>query len=139
MDLGLKLGAMASLDSGVSVSAGALANGTAKDLGSGTRKPARCRARFASSQSGGTDKQSIDVGVQFSEDGTNWSDDSDRDIVFTWDANALGLSAGADLTRSVTVCFVPKARYYRFRVKNYNGTDAISFSSEVAEDYVTDT
>jgi hypothetical protein len=139
MDIGLKLGSFSSLDSGVSVSAASEANGSSKDLTATDPRAARVRARFAASNSGTTDKTSLDVGVQFSEDNSTWPDNTERDIVFAWDANALGLSAGADLTKSNPVSFVPKARYFRFRIHNYDGTDAISFSSEVALDYGTTT
>lgn len=135
MDLGLKLGAFAALDSSVSVSAASAANGTAKDLSSSTRKPAHCRARFALSQTGTTNAARFQVRVQHSEDGTNWPDNDQGDPIFGWTA----ASAGADLTRGEPVAFAPKARYYRFRFDNFNATDSFSVSSEVAEDYVTDT
>lgn len=135
MDLGLKLGSFASLDSSVSVSANSAANGTSKDVGSGTRKPARCRARFALTQAGTTNAARFQVRVQHSEDNSNWPDNDQGDPIFAWIAS----SAGADLTRSEPVVFVPKTRYYRFRFDNFNGTDSFSVSSEVAEDYVTDT
>ena len=135
MDLGLKLGAFASLDSGVSVSANSAANGSTKDLSSGTRKPARCRARFALTQTGTTDKADFQARVQFSEDGSNWPDNDQGDAVFTWKA----ATNGADLTRSQPVTFSPKTRYFRFRFDNFNASDSFSVSAEVAEDYVTDT
>lgn len=135
MDLGLKLGAFAQLDNAVSVSAASAANGTSKDFGAGTRKPARCRAYFSLTQTGTTNSADLQVRLQHSDDNTNWPDNDQGDPVFSWKA----ASAGADLTRGEPIVFVPKARYYRFRFDNFNATDSFTVSSYVAEDYVTDT
>ena len=135
MDIGLKaLGTYAQLDNAVSVSAANSANGSDKDLGTSSPLPMRVRAKFALTQTGTTNKASLEVRVQFFDTAATYPDNTEGDLVFSWDANALGLSAGADLGMSVPVVFSPKGRYYRFRYKNNNGTDSFTVSAWVAED-----
>lgn len=127
--LGQKLGAAASLDSSLSVSAGGSANGNGKDIGANTAPQAvSVEAQFSLAQTGTTDSADLEAKVQHSDDSSNWPDNDQGEPVFSWVAG----SAGADLTRSEWVRFTPKRRYFRFVYTNGNGTDSFIVDSSIA-------
>lgn len=129
-DIGQKLDTLSSVDSSLTVSAGGTNQGSSEDLGANTSPQAvRVAAQFALTQSGTNDKADLTVRVQFSDDGTDWPDAGEGQMIYSWSAE----SAGDDLTRSGLVSFVPQARYFRFEYDNGNSTDSFDMDAETAE------
>lgn len=133
---GQKLGLLSAVDTSLSVTAGGSANGSSFDLGlPSAPQPERVDCQFAITNAGSTDGyEPLEVIVQFSDGNVNWPDSGEGSPVFS----AYDSAAGADLTRSQLVSFVPLARYARFQYSNGNGTDNLSVSSEIAKAYRQD-
>ena len=128
-NIGFAYDTLASLDSSLTVNAGATTAGSSRDLGTSNPTPALIAAQFSITNSGSTDGYDLDIRVQFSDDDTNWPD-SGHGLPID---NLFHATAGQDLTRSRVYSFTPLLRYFRFEYTNNNSTDNLSVGSETAE------
>ena len=128
-DAGLKTASWATLDAVLTVAGGASGNSDSGDIGANTAAQfTDVSIQTSVTQSGSTDTADVSAKIQWSDDDTNWPDDDQGDVIFTWVAG----SAGADLTRSQPVTVPVGARYFRLRATNNNGTDSVDFGFEWA-------
>lgn len=128
-DAGLKTASLATLDATLTVAGGASGNSDSGDIGANTAaQPTDVTFQISVTQTGTTDTFSGSAKVQWSDDDTNWPDNDQGDVIFSWTAG----SAGADLTRSQIISVPVAARYYRLRCTNDNGTDSVDFGIESA-------
>ncbi len=130
-NVGQNLGALAALDTALTVTAGgAWTSGTSRNIGASSSPQAGISvAQFSITNAGSTDGYDLDVHVQFSDDGSAWPDDGDGQPV----TNFNDTTAGADKTRSRIFKFPIDLQYFRFQYRNNNATDNLSVSSETAE------
>ena len=130
---GRQLAGLTVLDSLLAVaSGGAWVAGTSRDLGAATPQADQIVIQIAITNAGSTDGYSLEVAIQWSENGTTWPDlgTGEGQIIATFS----NTSAGADLTRSNPVSAGPPLlRHYRLIFKNNNGTDNVTVDSWRAE------
>lgn len=134
MDYGQKIDAsLTTIDNGITLTANtANQNGSSHDLGANTDPQAvvvRVQFTIENQEGSPTDGYDCDIRVQNSPDNSNWPDAGHGQAL----GNFTDTTAGADLTRSQFLEFVPKCRYFRFQYDNNNGTDDLVVTSKILE------
>jgi len=75
-----------------------------------------------------TEGLDIEIGVQFSDDGTNWPDGGQNHPIYAH----VDSDVGASLSASRVCEFAPLMRYARFEYKNNNSSDDVHVTSKAA-------
>ena len=133
VDYGQKMAASQVIDNGITLTANTdNQHGSTLDLGASTDPQSvvvRLQVTIENQVGVPTDGYDVDIRIQSSEDDTNWPDDGHGQPM----GNFADPAAGADLTRSEWLEFVPKCRYVRCELDNNNGADDLVFTSRYKE------